>query len=376
MQRNGQNHMIPVDFSGNNSIGINLILDAISTKGPTANVITIDACRSFTEGDNGGLASLEAGSSATYISLAAKPGQTASDGKPNTNGVYTGSILKHIKEPIDIDAIFRKVTNEVTTITNNKQEPWVNHSLRAPLILAAPQYKPNSPLKNTLKIPPVQTKIRRISKPQFLERGVTVEEDVSSITPLSSIDLIDASYSNQIRYCEQKASLLTLNESKSFLINCNQKILFDLEDKLANQKIATQNAINQFNDDMLHTNLLAYTLVTDLYYLRKSPVFLVLGTLVITVLLLIGFLMRELKFIEMNLYEQLLNYHQRNFISEKYRDAKNITKFFPLTPDEVLRNSASSPYQYRDFEDSKIDESSDFSELFAQLNKKRIGESL
>ncbi len=367
MQQKGQNYIIPVDYPNKNPIGINLILEGISKKKPAANVITIDACRSFSSGDNGGLASLEAGSS-TYISLAAKPGQTASDGIPHTNGVYTGAILKHIKERVDIDSIFRKVIDEVTKATDNKQEPWINHNLHGDLILSAPEYKPNTLASNTLKNQLVQTNAQRPSREIGFSRGVTVEEEPS----IDYVSLVN----NHVPSCEQKASKLAPNAIRDFLINCNQKKLFQLEDKLADHKLATQKAIKQLNEDMLYTNPIAYTLSSDLYYLRKHPIFLILGTFVITILLLLGFLMREIRFKEMSAYEQLLNYYLRNFVSEKYKDVKNVASLFPHTPDEVLRNSTSSPYQYRNFEEERVQDNLSSSDFFVHLNKKAMGESV
>ena len=368
MQHQGQNYIIPIDYPNKNPIGINLILEGISKKKPTANVITIDACRSFAPGDNGGLASLEAGSSGTYITLAAKPGQTAIDGKAGDNGVYTGAILRHIKEPIDIDSIFRKVIDEVTKVTNDKQEPWINHNLHGALILSAPEYKPNTLALNAIKNQLVQTKSVKASRSSPLTRGVTIEEE-PSIEYVSSV-------SNQVLSCEQKASKLPPNAVKDSLINCNQKKLFQLEDELADHKIATQKAMEQLNDDMLYTNPIAYILSSDLYYLIKHPIFLILGTFAITILLLLGFLMREIGFKEMSAYEQLLNYFLRNFVSEKYKEAKYVTSLFPHTPDEALRNSIASPYQYRDFEEEKNQDSSDSSNFFEHLNKKAVGDSI
>ena len=78
----------------------------------------------------------------------------------------------------------------------------------------------------------------------------------------------------------------------------------------------------------------------------------------------------------MSAYEQLLNYYLRNFISEKYKDAKKTISLFPHSPDEVLRNSTSSPYQYGEFEDEKNQDSYDAFDFFAQLNKKAVGESI
>jgi hypothetical protein len=367
LQNRGQNYIIPVDYSGNNAIGINFIIEEISKKHPTASVITIDACRKFNKGDNGGLASLEAGSSGTYISLAAKPGQTASDGKKGGNGVFTGAILKHIREPIDIDAIFRKVIDEVTKATQDKQEPWINHNLHGTLILSTPDYK-LSPLAANNNTQLAQTKSTQTGRIIPLTRGVTIEEEVSNEYITSE--------GTQAPSCEQKASKLPLADIKNFLINCNQKRLLQLEDQLATHKLATQKAIAQLNDDMLYTNPFAYTLTADLYYLKKHPTFLILGTIALTALLLLGFLMREIKFSEMSAYEQLLNYHLKNFVSEKFREAKHVTSLLPYTPDEALRNAPSSPYLYHDFDETKTQDGSVSADFFSHLNSKTFGESI
>ena len=339
MQHQGQNYIIPIDTPPKNPIGINLILEGISKKNPSASVITIDACRTYAQGDSGGLATLEAGSS-TYISLAAKPGQTASDGFPHTNGVYTGAILKHIKEPTDIDAIFRKVIDEVTKATHNKQEPWVNHNLHGTLILSAPEYKPNTTLNNSL-----QNKLSQTNN-------------------------------NQLLSCDQEANKLPPNTVNDSLINCNEKKLLQLEDQLTAHKLANQKAIAQLNDDMLYTNPIAYTLTSDIYYLKRHPTFLILGTIAITTLLLLGFLMREIKFAEMSAYEQLLNYHHRNFVSEKFREAKHVTSLFPYTPDEALRNAPSSSYQYHDSNENHTQVGLDSANFFSHLNSKTFGENI
>ena len=78
----------------------------------------------------------------------------------------------------------------------------------------------------------------------------------------------------------------------------------------------------------------------------------------------------------MSAYEQLLNYYLRNFVSEKFREAKNVTSIFPYTPDESLRNAASSPYQYQDFDEENPQVDTDSADFFSHLNNKNFGESI
>ena len=183
-------------------------------------------------------------------------------------------------------------------------------------------------------------------------------------------------HNTQLPICEQAASQLPPNIVKDFLINCNEKKLFQLEDQIAIHKIAAKKAIEQLNDDMLYTNPIAYTLTSDLYYLKKHPAFLILNTLTITSLLLLGFLMREIDCKEMSAYEKLLSYYLRNVVSEKHREAKRITSLFPHAPHEELRNSASSAYQYRDLDELKTEDSVYTADFFTDLNNKIIGETI
>jgi hypothetical protein len=73
----------------------------------------------------------------TYIGLAAKPGQSAKDNKPGTNGYFTAALLRNIARPVDIDTIFRDVGREVAKVTGNTQETWSSHNLRGSVILAS-----------------------------------------------------------------------------------------------------------------------------------------------------------------------------------------------------------------------------------------------
>lgn len=136
-QEKGNNYLVPldfIDFGMSKAFSLNMAIDALSSKSLLANVIIIDACRSFSTGLSGGLASTEAGVN-TYIAFASKPGQSAQDGIQGSNGVFTGAILKYIDEPSDIDSVFRSVRDDVATNTKNSQETWTSHSLNHRLIL-------------------------------------------------------------------------------------------------------------------------------------------------------------------------------------------------------------------------------------------------
>jgi hypothetical protein len=61
----------------------------------------------------------------TLIAFATGPGQTAADGTPGGNGVFTGALLKYIDQPgLDVDTLFKRVREDVSAATARAQVPW------------------------------------------------------------------------------------------------------------------------------------------------------------------------------------------------------------------------------------------------------------
>jgi hypothetical protein len=149
-QQDGNNYLVPNDFSqSGQAVGINMTLQKIAQRNPLVSVVIFDACRAFnlntSAKQNAGLASIEAGSN-TYIALPAKPGQLSYEPRGiNKNGYFTGALLKHIAEPVDIDKIFRQVIQEVSVASGGKQTPAIWHSLTTDFILSAAQHAPSKP---------------------------------------------------------------------------------------------------------------------------------------------------------------------------------------------------------------------------------------
>lgn len=142
IQVGGANYLIPVNvhLQNENDVEYDCVrADRIMSKMETANVktniIVLDACRnnpferSWARSTNGnGLAFMNA-PQGSLIAYATAPGNTAADGDGN-NGLYTSSLLKHIKTPnANIESVFKKVRQDVIKASNGKQTPWESTSL-------------------------------------------------------------------------------------------------------------------------------------------------------------------------------------------------------------------------------------------------------
>ena len=97
--------------------------------GNNLNILIIDACRDnplprASRSSARGLAitSVPSGAKGTAIVYAAGPGQTAQDGAPGENGVFTGALLKYIDQPgWNLERILKATSAKVLKETNNKQ---------------------------------------------------------------------------------------------------------------------------------------------------------------------------------------------------------------------------------------------------------------
>ncbi len=147
-QAKGNNYLVPTDFTGQNllqAVSLDGVVEAIASRHPVASIVVVDACRSYSYGGGGGLALTEAGEN-TFLAFAAKPGQTAQDGPPDSNGRFTAALLKYISEPLEVDAMFRNVRIGVAELTRNAQQTWQAHNLKYPVVLpaSAALYRPNT----------------------------------------------------------------------------------------------------------------------------------------------------------------------------------------------------------------------------------------
>ncbi len=138
----GTNYLIPVDadiqaedevrFA---SIDAGLVLSKMESAGNSTNIVILDACRdnpfkkSFRSSSRG-LAVVQAPRGSLVI-YATAPGSVAADGK-GRNGIFTGSLLHHIKTPgIEVREMLTRVRREVMAATGGEQIPWDSSSLTA-----------------------------------------------------------------------------------------------------------------------------------------------------------------------------------------------------------------------------------------------------
>ena len=126
----------------NNGMRLSQIMETMK-RDQRANVIILDACRDnpfskelagdVSRGVAGGRGLSPIDSSmarGSLIAFATDPKKTAMDGLQGDNSPFTKALLKNIETPgITIDTMMNRVREDVDTITNHKQRPWVNTSL-------------------------------------------------------------------------------------------------------------------------------------------------------------------------------------------------------------------------------------------------------
>lgn len=165
LQINGENFIVPVDASFDNTTDISSELfsmsEALAWMNPdaSANLIFLDACRKnpFTDvirnqANAGrtirigaapqlqvgqGLAEMNAGAR-TLIAYATEPGNVAADGE-DSNSPFTKGILRHIRERgKEIREFLTSVRTSVLQETSQRQVPWDHSSLVGQFYFIAP----------------------------------------------------------------------------------------------------------------------------------------------------------------------------------------------------------------------------------------------
>ena len=141
MQVKGRNYLIPVDadIRGEDevpymSLDMAQVLDKLEAARSRANIVILDACRNnpfvrtFRSGRMG-LAQMDA-PVGTLIAFATAPGSEARDGDSEF-GTYTRHLLQHLSTPgLQAELVFRRVREDVTAETKDRQVPWESSSLK------------------------------------------------------------------------------------------------------------------------------------------------------------------------------------------------------------------------------------------------------
>jgi formylglycine-generating enzyme required for sulfatase activity len=137
VQSKEHNYLIPIDGDIQNEadledvgVDVNYVLNMMDVAQSALNIVILDACRnnpfarSFRSAQ-GGLAQVKA-PTGTLIAYATAPDSTAADGD-RANSPYTEELTKEMETPgVVLETMFRRVTEQVSSRTGGRQEPWVS----------------------------------------------------------------------------------------------------------------------------------------------------------------------------------------------------------------------------------------------------------
>ena len=141
IQSGDRNFLIPVDADlqseddlDADAIDVGKVMRAMEAARNKLNIVVLDACRDNPLPKGGrsgtrGLAVVQA-PTGTLVAYATGPGKVAQDGDKGGNGVYTGELLKALREPgLKIEDVFKKAGAGVAEKTGGKQVPWMQASI-------------------------------------------------------------------------------------------------------------------------------------------------------------------------------------------------------------------------------------------------------
>ena len=304
----GNNYLVGVDFTGFKSpkvVGLNMVIESISARSPQASVIIIDACRTFSMGaamgGAGGLAQTEAGIN-TYIALAAKPGQSAQDNRPGTNGFFTAALLHNISRPVDINEVFRAARTEVAEQTHNRQETWSTDSLRSNFVLASADA------------------VRATEKPEQVNvnghGAAALTEDPAS--------------------CESQSKDIPESTRLQWLRECFGAGITRLQDDLIEHQNMTQTELARMEQISASKELSASNLLTALRSLWSHPYRHILESIFLALFLSGGFIHRYFRPEALLEYKRALHSTHRNYILGALKEYRHKAENSPYAPPSEL----------------------------------------
>ena len=141
IQIDGENYIIPVDFTANTEAdakyrgySINRLLEGVNSQRPALSVLILDACRnnpfSSTRSLQKGWAVMQ-GAFGNFIAFATSPGSTASDNPGGRNGLFTEQLIQALNQNPNfmLDELFNRVRAQVYTKSRARQLPWSSTSV-------------------------------------------------------------------------------------------------------------------------------------------------------------------------------------------------------------------------------------------------------
>ncbi|MBI5164550.1 MAG: tol-pal system protein YbgF [Magnetospirillum sp.] len=142
IQARERNYLIPVDAQVESEDDLEAdgieaakVLRGMEEARNHLNIVILDACRDNPLPKSGrsgarGLAVMPA-STGIFIAYATGPGQIAQDGDKGANGVFTGELVKALREPgLKIEDVFKRAATGVRERTGGKQVPWTQASIQ------------------------------------------------------------------------------------------------------------------------------------------------------------------------------------------------------------------------------------------------------
>jgi hypothetical protein len=139
LQLDWRNYMVPVDARlataadvRAQTIDLASVIDAFKAAGNRMNIVVLDACRDNpfeATASARGLAQFDA-PTGTFLAYATAPGNVASDGEADGNGLYTRFLLAELRKPTaKIEDVFKRVRLQVRQKSEGRQIPWESTSL-------------------------------------------------------------------------------------------------------------------------------------------------------------------------------------------------------------------------------------------------------
>ena len=177
MQVNGRNYLIPVDaeirseaYVSAEALDVDAVLGQLDGARSRVNIVILDACRNnpfarrFRSATRG-LAFMQA-PTGTFIAYATSPGDVADDGAPGSYGVFTGELIKALREPIRIEDVFKRVGLAVQQQTQKRQTPWVASNLTGDFsFVAAPSPQAPAPVVASIPAGTPRMQVREEARP-------------------------------------------------------------------------------------------------------------------------------------------------------------------------------------------------------------------
>lgn len=140
MQVNGRNYLIPIGaqirseaYVSAEALDVDSVLGQMDGARSRINIVILDACRNNPfarrfRSQTRGLAFMQA-PLGTFIAYATSPGDVADDGPAGDYGIFTGELIKALREPLKIEDMFKRVGLAVQLKTQRRQTPWIASNL-------------------------------------------------------------------------------------------------------------------------------------------------------------------------------------------------------------------------------------------------------